>query len=180
MLLSRPKIASLALQVFSRPLHPELFEICRTQVVERKLFRASLQITREGHIVTFQSKNGTIAEVVSSANQMVPQRRRLIANCISERCVESASHPLGIEYRTEFEREHVGPEMFQMVQSILLKKDRKEALIQTFDSSGRCMSGALSYIYFETRARQLTVQVIHTFPDDMAVVKVMSTFVAPA
>jgi hypothetical protein len=31
--------------------------------------------------------------------------------------------------------------------------------------------GAMSFLYFETRAKSLLVQTFHTFPDDYAVVK---------
>jgi phosphoenolpyruvate carboxylase len=172
----RPKISSLAFHVFSRSLHPELFKVYRSQVVEQKHFQAKLEITGEGHVITFNANSCTISEVVCSVNQLLPQKRRLLTESLKDRNVETLSLPRGIEYRTEYALEHAGPDLFAMVRNSLEKKDREYALLQSFDSSGRIATGAMSYIHIETRQRSMTMQALHTFPDDQAVVKVTSTF----
>ena len=49
MLSVRPKVAELSFQLFGRALHPELFEVHKSRVVERGEFVARLDITTAGH-----------------------------------------------------------------------------------------------------------------------------------
>ena len=80
MLIVRPKVAELVFQVFGRPLHPELFEVCSSQVVERGEYRAKIDITRTGHVVAWRHAGLTLTEVATSAHHPLPQRRRLMSH----------------------------------------------------------------------------------------------------
>lgn len=179
MLSIRPKVTSLALQVFARSLHPELFQVYRSQTIERTNFQAKIDITQDGHIVTFCSDTVTISEVACATHQPLPQKRRLLFENLRGKTKETIEAAKGIRYTTEFEMEHVGPELFAMMQSELGGKQKELDLFHAFDSSGRITMGAISYIHVETRPRSLTVQALHTFPDDHAIVKVFSTYQLP-
>ena len=63
-----------------------------------------------------------------------------------------------------------------MIQSQLGHASQDHDLIQVFDSSGRIAIGGLSFIHIDSRLKSLRVQAIHTFPDDLALVKTESTF----
>ena len=54
MLSVRPKVAELAFQVYGRSLHPELFEVYTSRLVERGGFAAKIDITSAGHVVTWR------------------------------------------------------------------------------------------------------------------------------
>ncbi len=179
MLSIRPKVASLALQVFARSLHPELFQVYRTQTIERKNFQARVDITRDGHVVTFCSDTVTLSEVACSTHQLLPQKRRLLFENLRGKTKETIEAAKGIRYTTEFEMEHVGPDLFALMQSELGGRQRELDLLHIFDSSGRIAMGAISYVHVEARPRSLVVQALHTFPDDHAIVKVFSTFQLP-
>ena len=47
MLTVRPKVAELVFQVYGRPLHPELFEVCQSRVIERGEYQAKIDVTIE-------------------------------------------------------------------------------------------------------------------------------------
>lgn len=202
MLSVRPKVAELAFHVFSRSLHPELYTIHQSRVVEREGYQARIDITNCGHVVTWNvpaiendsvgksesagktastsgvssgNLSATLCEVATSAQQPLPKRRLLLSKPLKGSRTERAECRTGVSYRTHFQLESVGPDLFWMVGQ-QLSKGPTEGLLHQFDASGRMALGALSYISVETRRKSMLIQAIHTFPDDYAIVKVESLF----
>ena len=79
MLSVRPKVAELAFQLYGRSLHPELFQVYKSRELQRGGYRARIDITSAGHVVTWQYKGITLTEVAASAQHPLPQRRRLMS-----------------------------------------------------------------------------------------------------
>lgn len=178
MLSVRPKVAELAFHVFSRSLHPELYTIHKSRRIERSHYEAQIDITNCGHVITWSSGGLILCEVATSAHQPLPKRRCLLSKPLKGSRTERATCRGGVSYRTHFQLEPVEPELFQMVQKQLCQGPTA-GLLHTFDASGRMALGALSYVNIETRRKSMLVQVIHTFPDDYAIVKVESLFSLP-
>jgi len=174
----RPKVAELAFHLFSRPIHPELILVHQSRKIERDQYSAKIDITNCGHVVTFNSGKATLCEVATSASQPLPTRRCLIHQSLKGSRTEEATCQSGLEYRSHFQLERVGAEMFWMVGQ-QLGKGPTEGLLHQFGSSGRMALGAVSYVNVETRRRSMLIQAIHTFPDDYAIVKVESIFTLP-
>ena len=175
----RPKVAELAFQVYGRALHPELFEVLQTRSVERNGFRAKVDITSAGHVVTWQYGGMTLTEVAAAANHPLPEKRRLMSHRFSGKQRDSVTCRGGTRYRVEFQLEPADPEIFWAFQQELIANDRRQGMLHTFDASGRVPMGAISYVHIETRSRCLLVQAFHTFPDDCAIVKSESRFELP-
>ncbi len=175
MLSVRPKVAELAFHVFSRSLHPELYAIHQTRQIERDHYSAQIDITNCGHVVTWNAAGMTLCEVATSAHQPLPKRRCLLSKPLKGSRTERASCRHGVNYRTHFQLETVEPDLFWMVQQ-QLGNGPTEGLLHRFDSSGRMALGALSYVNVEMRRNSMLIQAIHTFPDDVAIVKVESLF----
>lgn len=172
----RPRVAELTFQVFGRSLHPELFQVFKSSQVTRSNFSAKVDITSDGHRITWSSGTVTLTEVAASARQLLPQRRRLAAHSLNGTLRESIEYHLGVEYRYEYALERVPAEMFWLIQHQLGAAAKNHELIQVFENSGRMAIGGLSFVHLETRQRSLRVQAIHTFPDDLALVKTESSF----
>ena len=176
MLSIRPTIAEHALYVFGRSIHPELFQVYRTRRVQRNRYTARIDITGDGHIITFVCGPTVISEVVCSSNQVLPQRRRLVASPVRGKFQHDLDRHSRMRYTTECERETVSPDMFWMVQTQLQRSSCESELLQTFDSSGRIAYGAVSYLHIDERENQMSVRAFHTFPDDHTILKSVSTF----
>jgi hypothetical protein len=172
----RPTVAEHAFHVFGRSIHPELFSIFRSKSIQRSNYSAKIEITSEGHIVTFVNRSVVISEVVCSAQHLLPQKRRLLSSHLKGKRVEEVSGKPGVTYQTQFELERVSTEMFWMVHNQLQSSQLENELVHSFDSSGRIAFGAVSYVHVEELDKQLLVQAFHTFPDDCAIVKSISTF----
>jgi hypothetical protein len=175
----RPRIAELVFQLYDRSLHPELLEVYRTRQIERGGYRATVQITSAGHVVTWQYDDLTLSEVAAGAHHPLPQRRRLMSHRLKGDCRDHVECRGGVAYQVEFSLEQVGRETFWTYQKELAQAGATQGLLHCFESSGRFAPGGLSYMNLESRDRSLKVQAFHTFPDDYAVVKSQSLFLLP-
>lgn len=178
-LTARPKVAELAFQLYGRALHPELFQVFQSRTVERGGFKAKIEITSAGHVVTWRYGGLTLTEVAASAQHPLPQKRRLIHHKLRGERTDGLECRGGVRYQMSFQLEPVVPEVFWTFQQELAHDGERQGLIHRFDASGRMALGALSYIHVETRNRSLLVQAFHTFPDDYAIVKTQSIFELP-
>jgi len=119
-----------------------------------------------------------MTEVVCSANQLLPQKRRILGSNLKGKGTEHIDGKLGVSYHSQFELEHVSTDMFWMVHNQLQSSECENELVHSFDSSGRIAFGAVSFVHVEELDRQLLIQAFHTFPDDCAIVKSVTTFAA--
>jgi hypothetical protein len=174
----RPKIAELVFQLYGRPLHPELFEIYSSRTVERGNYKAKIDITSAGHLVTLSYDGYTLTEVAASAQHPLPKSRRLRSYGLHGQRTDTVIWR-DICYQMSFQLEPVVPEVFWTYQQELTRDGLRQGMLHRFDSSGRMALGALSYINIETRSRHMLVQAFHTFPDDFAIVKSQSLFQLP-
>lgn len=179
MLSVRPKVAQLSFQLYGRSLHPELFEVHKTRIVDRGGYEARIEITSAGHVVTWRYQGITLTEVAASSQHPLPQRRRLLKYKLEGERRDEVECRGGVKYHVNFGLERVEPEVFWTLQSELAKSSERNGMLHTFDSSGRIALGAVSFIHVETRNRSMLVQALHTFPDDFALVKSESYFELP-
>src|SRR5262249_22723402 len=63
---ARPDVQTLVFRLFSRSVHPELFEVFAQATVRQDYYTASLLICDAGHVVVFHHNNRTICEVTTS------------------------------------------------------------------------------------------------------------------
>jgi hypothetical protein len=175
----RPKVGELVFQLYGRSLHPELFEVCERRVVERGEYQATICITGAGHLIAWRRRGLTMTEVCTSAQALLPQKRRLLSYKLRGERSDRVECRGGVTYEMSFQLESVDPEVFWTFQQELALEGERNGMLHRFDSSGRLALGALSYVHVETRNRSLLVQAFHTFPDDCAVVKSQSLFEVP-
>jgi Protein of unknown function DUF2617 len=175
----RPKIAELVFQLYGRSLHPELFEVHSTRRIERGGYRATIQITTAGHVISWQYGDFTLTEVAAAANHPLPERRRLMSHRLKGSCSDTVECRGGVRYETTFSLEPVEKEAFWAYQKELTQSGARSGLLHCFEASGRFGLGAMSYVHVESRDRRLSIQAFHTFPDDYAIVKSQSVFALP-
>lgn len=176
MLSIRPKVAEHTLFLLGRSVHPELFHIHRSRFIQRTNYQLRIDITSDGHLLTFNSGTVTMSEVVCSAKQALPEKRRMISQVFRPKGIQVVETKRHVCYQTKFEIEQVGPDIFWMVHEQLGKHNEDSDLCQNFGSSGRIPMGAVSFIHVEERQRHVVIQSLHTFPDDYQILKAFTTF----
>ncbi|WP_146445605.1 DUF2617 family protein [Botrimarina colliarenosi] len=141
MLSVRPKIAELVMQLYGRPLHPELFEVFAQKRLERGKvappprvvtaadvvadeeahrdatgYEAVIQITSAGHVVRWRQGGMTLTEVCASSHQPLPTRRRLMSHRLEGERTERVECRGGVVYETNLALETASTEALQSYQ----------------------------------------------------------------
>jgi hypothetical protein len=88
--------------------------------------------------------------------------------------------PRGVIYQTTYQREVLPAELFAMIHKEFRQKRQESDLLHLFESSGRVSIGAASLLHVDLRSRRVVVYGLHTFPDDLAIVKTTSSFELPS
>lgn len=180
MLSARPKIADLVFQFYGRSLHPELFEVQCERKVERSNYNATLKITSTGHAICWQQAEGLLlTEVATSALHDLPIKRRLMSQRVRGEHEDRIECAGGLVYETSLALEPADQGTIRTYQQELQLAGEKHSLLFQFESGGRVGLGAFSYIHYESRAKSLRIQALHTFPEDGVILKSQSLFKLP-
>src|SRR5437588_7070650 len=123
----RPRVADLVFHLYGRPLHPELFDILAVRRFQREDYELRVWITRTGHVITWENTDVLLTEV-ASADQELPEGRRLLRYRL--RGEHAATMPCchGIVYQTSFQVETLAPDIFLHVHDEILAASNKRGL----------------------------------------------------
>lgn len=172
----RSRVADLSFQVFARAVHPDWFSIREHRRLSKTGWEADVRLIEGGHAVVWSSGPCRISEVLSGPGTSLPETGLLFHSpVLRERAVEL--HPFArADYQSCIETERVSPEVFHRVCEETLLDAHRGGLFHLFERSSRLAPPPLSLVSFEPRARGLSVQAIHTFPDECAIVRSQSLF----
>src|SRR4029453_1203916 len=111
----RPKVSQLMFLVYSRPLHPELFDVVREQQIHRDDYQANISITDSCHVVRWQRERVCITELVSRGDSPLPQKRRLLAGRLHGEPTEKIQCAPWVVYQTSIGVERLEPEVYTRI-----------------------------------------------------------------
>jgi hypothetical protein len=168
--LMRPPVAELVFQLYSRPLHPELFDILATRRYCREDSEVRVWITRTGHVVTWQNADVLLTEL-ADADQSLSVARRLLG--YKMRGEHSARLPCGhgVVYQTSFQVETLSPEIFVHVHDEIRADGEKRGVLHNFQPNQRMAVAPLGHVVVESRPGCVFVSAFHTFPEECTVIK---------
>jgi hypothetical protein len=170
----RPPVSDLVFQLYGRPLHPELFDILAVRKVQREDYEIVVRITRTGHVISWENRDGHLTEVTAASDQELPIKRRLLGH----RLRGEQNHRLlcahGISYQMSSQVEVLSPEIFLHVHDEILADGCKRGLLHNFQPNHRLAVAPLGFVAVEARADCLFITTFHTFPDENTVVKSQS------
>ena len=172
----RPKVSELMFLVFSRSLHPELFDVVREQQIQRDDYQAHVCITDTGHLIAWQYDRVCMSELVTTAANPLPQKRRLFACPLRGERTETIQCAPSLVYQTSLSVERLDREVYSRIHDELECDALHRGLFHNFRPHHRLSLSPISYIAIEARAKSLLVQTFHTFPDDCTVLKTQSLF----
>lgn len=173
---TRPKLSDLLFLVYSRPLHPELFDVFREQQVQRDEYQAIVQITDSCHLVAWRHAQVCLTEVLATPCNPLPQRRKLLSCKLRGERTETVQCADGVVYQTSFTVERLERSVFVRINDELENDASARGLFHNFQPHHRLAPSPLSYIAIEARLQSLLVQAFHTFPEECAVLKIQSLF----
>ncbi len=171
----RPDVSQLAIRLYDRALHPELFEAVAQTRIARDGFEATLRICNAGHVLEVRQSTRQVTEIIGEASQALPARGRTHEYSLqSARDVDAVFD--GLVYCNSSHIEHLDPEVFEDVQTELLGDARHAVLAYEFPRWNRMQEPGLSVIQADANARCLLIQCFHTFPESDAVLRSQSLF----
>jgi hypothetical protein len=172
----RSRVADLAFHVFTRALHPDWFAVHRSSRIVQTSWEADVRIIEGGHAVVWASGGSRVTEILSGREVPLPEPGLLFHSPIRhERSVVLRPGPR-VEYQTCFEADRVDPEVFAHLSEELTLDSRRGGLFHRFARTNRMAPPPLSHLQIEARTRGLSIQAIHTFPDERAIVRSQSLF----
>ncbi|MEO6811277.1 MAG: DUF2617 family protein [Isosphaeraceae bacterium] len=172
----KSKVADLTVQVFSRAVHPDWFAVREHRRLTQTSWEADVRIMEGGHVVTWRSGPIRLTEVFCGPETPLPDQGLLYQSAVRHERSTSLRPGLEVCYQTCFETERVDAEVFAHLNDELTLDASKGALFHRFEPLNRMNPAPLSRIQVESRTRGLSVQAFHTFPDELAIVRVMSLF----
>lgn len=169
--LVRPPVSDLIFQLYGRPLHPELFDILAVRKVKHEDGELVVRITRTGHVISWENADVHLTEVTAAADQLLPERRRLLHYRLRSEHTAQMACAHGVHYDTSFQVEVLPPEIFLHVHDEILADGSKRGLLHNFPSHNRLSLAPLGFISAEARPGCLILSSFHTFPTEHTVVK---------
>ena len=176
MLSVRPKVAELNVVLFGRWVHPEYFEVCASRKVDRESYSIELNITNDGHLVTFRHDSWVVSEVAAAAMHPLPEQYALRRDSVHAQQGVTAIIDHKIEFETEFQLETMSPQSFFALSQQPLQPKECEGMLHRFQPNGRIAFGAISYLNVQTWRRHVRIRAFHTYPDSLEILKSQSTF----
>ena len=170
----RPPVSDLVFQLYGRPLHPELFEIGASRKITRGEFGLEVLITRTGHVITWHNAAVLLTEVTASADQDLPQRRRLLNHRFHFEQSTALECAHGMRYQASFQVETLSAEQFAHVHDEILADGAKRGFLHHFPAEYRLVREPLGYVNAEFRPGCLFLSSFHTFPGELTVIKTQS------
>ncbi|MFI5457970.1 MAG: DUF2617 family protein [Isosphaerales bacterium] len=172
----RSSVADLEFQVFNRSLHPDWFTTREFRRVEQTGWEADLRIIEGGHSIVFRSGSVRLTEILSGPETTLPEPGLLFRSHL-RRERSTLLRPGGtIEYQSCLEVERVDAEIFAHLCDEIALDVSGHFLVHRFHSSNRLAPQPISHIQINARVRDLSIQSIHTFPDECAIVRTQSLF----
>jgi len=173
---ARPDIDSLVFRLFSRSVHPELFDVLAQTTIRQDYYTAAVLICDAGHVIAFHHNRQTLCEVTTSVDRPLPHNRQVIGRRLHGNRDDSVEHDGGILYHVSFQVEQLDPEVFLNCHEELLLDSTRARMSHHFSPTSRLSPAPLSFIQTEERPHSLLVHTFHTFPDNRGVVKTQSLF----
>ena len=169
----RPPLGELQFHLFSRPLHPELFEVQAARVVEVDGARVEVRILPEGHWISWKRAQGWASEVATVNSQPLPCGQAVYQLRLHQQRTLGTHLPCGARYEAQWTVETLEAEAFGRVHDEIVADGAKRGLLHIFPAE--CwQTPALAHITADARPGLVVFTCFHTFPAEQTVVKTLS------
>lgn len=170
----RPRVSDLHFQVFSRALHPELFDILATRRVNQHGHNLAVHITPAGHLLSWERGSVHIEELTTTSRQILPDCGRRIGYRLAGERSGRCEFGRGLRYQFSAQVEVLPPELFLHVHEEIRTDGERKGLLFHFCPHNRLALSPIGVVIAEALPRCLAVSSFHTFPDECAVLKTQS------
>jgi hypothetical protein len=168
--------AHMAFMVYQRALHPEWLTTRSFRRVNQAGWEADLRLIDKGHAIMFCCGSVRLAEVLTNVDTVLPEPGLVYQSDIRRERSTRLSQGGVVEYQSCVEVERVDPEIFRYLCEEVTLDVSRNRIFHRFPSTNRMAPAPLAQIHFDVRGRGLSVQTLHTFPDECAILRTQSLF----
>jgi hypothetical protein len=165
------RAGGLCLQLFQRPLHPELFKIVGTEQVSRRAYEADIWLVEGGHVIMFTAGKNTLTEVIVTNNETFTDRGLLqTIPCRGEKYHEMTAGG-NIRYMISTQEEQLTQTLYDATKHEISSYAAKRELMTAETPATPETGASLSVLDIERRSHELLVQSFHLFDENQMVIK---------
>jgi hypothetical protein len=172
----KQRVSGLQFLLYSRPLHPELFDIYHDHHLVKEHFEAHIWVTGISHIIGFYAGGSTATETIVGAAAELPKRGLVVSLPFrGERDYETKVDE-SISYMMSFQVERLSPRLFAKVHGDLSTEGARTGLFVPFPEWATKALMPFTFIDYQAQAQSLHVFAYHAFPEELTIVKTQSIF----
>lgn len=175
----KQSVETLNFLLYSRALHPELFEIYHDQKIVQPMFDATIWITGCSHVITFSSLAGTLSEVMAEEQDILPERGLVACFRVRGEKQHEFRNPQGAKYMMNLQVESMSPKLYTQTHHDLARSAAKQGLFVPFPQWRANELTPFTYIDYQSTPEALHIFAFHAFPDVLTVVKTQSIYEMP-
>lgn len=171
---ARPDVGTLAMRLFARPLHPELFDSPLGVRLRAGDVTLEIRLCPSGHTWLWKQDGALLTEVIADRDLALPTAQVLLEQRIRGCRTRSITLTPNLRYDVGCQVEVLDPEIFEKLQDELREDATKAELAHEYVSPNRFTAGALSIVRTELTRHSTLIHAFHTFPEHTAIVKTQS------
>ena len=162
--------------VYTRPLHPELFEIHHDHRINQPGFDAAIWVTGCTHVVRFSVGDQTLTEVMAQAEDELPERGLVV----SFRCRGEKQHQFqtdgGLRYMMNLQVETMSEKVYASTHQDLISAAETRGIYVPIPKWQTSALAPFCHVDYHTTPESMHIFAYHAFPDELTIVKTQSIF----
>ena len=175
--LQQQRLAGLHFYLYSRPFHPELFQIYAAEQYRGPVYEVDTWVIGCAHVLTFRVGNHVLTELTTSDQRLLGERRLLQRWRIrGERTCQQTIADGRIRYLASFQVEILSDQLYRHVHADIVAEGKRRGLLAQFSQWKSNGLMPFAYLNLELCARELRVHAFHGLPEDHCLVKTQSIF----
>lgn len=167
----RPPVSAMAVHLYRRPLHPELFETLASREVRRDEYALTVRITPAGHVLTWRAADLHLTELTAARGQPLPGRGHVWRHRFRGEHTDAFRASAAVCYQMSAQAEVLAPDLFRQVHEELLADGRKRGLLHLLFPHHRFGLSPVGFVTADARPGCLVVNTFHTFPAECTLLK---------
>ena len=173
---ARPDLSELSLRLFDRAIHPELYPSSTTARLNTGGLSCVMSLGEAGHVMTISVDGESVCETLLDTSLSLPQRGQLLAFPLTTGREAELAVAGGFRWDTRVEFETFQREGYLAAHERWEADARRAFISYEFASGHRLKPPALSGLSLDLSGDFILLQAWHTFPDNLAVCRVMSRY----
>ncbi len=173
----KQRVSQLRLLLYSRPLHPELFDIHREHRITKDKYEAQIWITGASHLIAFHRDDSTVTELIADASAMLPDRGRMAVMRLRGEKDHEIEYNGRIRHMMSFQVETMSQRLYESVHADLTDGfDKCELFLEFPQWRTGNLPAPFTFIDYEAKQGHLHVFAYHAFPEELTIIKTQSIF----